>query len=127
MPSAAREQELLDRMWERVAPLLPPRPPQPKGGRPWADDKACFAGIVYVLRNGVRWNDLPRCFPSDTTCWRRQDAWTRAGVWDAVHRVILEELAAAGLLDTSEVYADATFAEDRKGGSAPAAPGAASG
>jgi transposase len=127
MPSAAREQELLDRMWERVAPLLPPRPPQPKGGRPWADDKTCFAGIVYVLRNGIRWNDLPRCFPSDTTCWRRQDAWARAGVWEQVHRVILEELAAAGKLDTSELFADATFAEDRKGGRAPAAPGAGSG
>ena len=45
MPSRKREQELLDRMWERVRPLLPVRPVNPKGGRPWADDKACFAGI----------------------------------------------------------------------------------
>jgi transposase len=127
MPSERREQELLDRMWERVRPLLPHRPRNPKGGRPWADDRACFAGIVYVLRNGIRWNALPGGFPSDTTCWRRQDEWTRAGVWDAVHRVILEELAAAGRLDTSELYADATFAEDRKGGRARAEPAAASG
>lgn len=127
MPSARRERELLDRMWERVRPLLPARAPNPKGGRPWADDRACFAGIVYGLRNGIRWNDRPAGFPSDTTCWRRQDARARAGVWDAVHRVILEELADAGGLDTSELYADATFAEDRKGGSARAAPAAASG
>ena len=127
MPSAARERIQLDRMWARVHPLLPRRVPGPKGGRPPADDRACFAGIVYVLRNGVRWNDLPRCFPSDTTCWRRQDAWSRAGVWDAVHAVILGELDAAGRLGTSELYADATFAEDRKGGSARAARAAASG
>lgn len=126
MPSQRREQELLDRMWARVAPLLPVRVANPKGGRPWADDKACFAGIVYVLRNGIRWNDLPADFPSDTTCWRRQDEWTQAGVWDAVHRIILEELAAVGELDTSEVYADATFAESRQGGRARAARAAVS-
>jgi hypothetical protein len=51
MPSKRREQQLLDRMWERVQPLLPHKPPHPKGGRPFADDKACFAGIVYQLRN----------------------------------------------------------------------------
>ena len=46
MPSRAREAELTDALWERVAPLLPPQRPQPKGGRPFADDKRCFAGIV---------------------------------------------------------------------------------
>ncbi len=125
MPSRRREQELLDRMWERVRPLLPPRPPHPKGGRPFADDKACFAGIVYQLRNNVRWNDLPGCFPSGVTCWRRHRDWTEAGLWDSVWRLVLAELAAAGLLDTSELFLDATFVESRKGGSASAARAAA--
>jgi len=126
MPSRKREQELLDRMWERVRPLLPVRPVNPKGGRPWADDKACFAGIVYQLRNNVRWNHLPPCFPSGVTCWRRHRDWTQAGVWHRVWRVVLAELAEAGALDTSELFLDATFAEARKGGSASAAPAAAS-
>jgi transposase len=126
MPSKAREQQLLDRMWDRVRRLIPARRPNPKGGRPWADDKACFAGIVYQLRNAVRWNHLPPCFPSGVTCWRRHRDWAAAGVWAAVHRVVVEELAAAGRLDTSELFLDATFAEDRKGGRASAAPGAAS-
>ena len=127
MPSPAREQRLLDAMWGRVAPLLPHRPRNPNGGRPWADDRSCFAGIVYVLRNGVRWNALPPHFPSDTTCWRRHRDWAKAGVWEAVHRVVVEELAAAGLLDTRELFLDATFAEARKGGSASAGPSAARG
>ena len=126
MPSPRREQMLLDRMWDRVEPLLPAHPPQPRGGRPFADDRACFAGIVFQLRNAVRWNHLPPCFPSGVTCWRRHRDWTRAGVWAAVHRVVVEELAAAGLLDTSELFLDATFAEDRQGGRASAAPAAAS-
>ncbi len=116
MPSRRREQELLDALWDRVRPLLPPRPPHPKGGRPFADDKACFAGIVYALRNAVRWNDMPAGFPSGVTCWRRHRDWTRAGVWDAVWRAVLTELAAARRLDTSELFLDATFAEDRRGG-----------
>jgi transposase len=127
MPSKRREQQLLDRMWDRVRPLLPARRPNPKGGRPWSDDKACFAGIVYQLRNGCRWNHLPACFPSGVTCWRRHRDWTAAGVWAAAHRVAVEELAAAGRLDTSELFLDATFAEDRTGGNASAALGAASG
>lgn len=126
MPSKKREQELLDRLWERVRPLLPPRAPNPKGGRPWADDKACFAGIVFALRNAVRWNHIPPPFPSGVTCWRRHRDWTAAGVWDRVWRVVLAELADAGKLDTSELFLDATFAEDRQGGLATAGRAVAS-
>ena len=126
MASRKREQELLDRMWERVSPLLPPRPPQPKGGRPFADDKACFAGIVYQLRNAIRWNDMPAQFPSGVTCWRRHRDWTRAGVWPTVWKRVLAELSVAGLLDTTELLLDATFAESREGGNARAARAAAS-
>lgn len=120
MPSKAREQELLDRMWERIAPLLAPHPPHPKGGRPWVDDKACFAGIVYVLRNAIRWNAMPSDFPSGVTCWRRYRDWTVSGVWHRVWKIVLAELDEAGELDTSELFLDATFAEARKGGRASA-------
>ena len=122
MPSRAREAELTDAMWERVAPLLPPQRPQPKGGRPFAGDKRCFAGIVYQLRNSIRWNAMPAEFPSGVTCWRRFDLWTKLGLWPRVHAIVLEELRDAGLLDTSEFFADATFAEARKGGTASALP-----
>ena len=125
MPSKAREKELLDRLWERVAPLLPRRRPQPKGGRPWVDDKACFQGIVHQLRNAIRWNDMPPCFPSGVTCWRRHRDWTVSGVWHKVWKIVLDELDEAGELDTSELFFDATFAEARKGGRASAPRNAA--
>ena len=127
MPSRKREQELLDRLWDRVRPLLPVRPVNPKGGRPWADDKACFAGIVFALRNAVRWNHIPPPFPSGVTCWRRHRDWTAAGVWPAVWKEVLRELEAAGMLDTTELFLDATFAEARKGGRASARPSAVGG
>ena len=127
MPSRRREQRLLDALWEPVRPLLPPRPPQPKGGRPFADDKACFAGLVFALRNSVRWDHLPAGVPSGVTCGRRHRDGTAAGVWDRVWQVVRAELAAAGKLDTSARFRDATVAEDRAGGRSPAAPAAASG
>jgi transposase len=121
MPSRARELDLIDAMGERIQPLLPLKPEQPLGGRPYADDKRCLAGIVFILRNGARWNDMPREFPSGVTCWRRHRDWTALGVWPRVWKRILRELEAAGQLDTNELAIDATFAEAQKGGTAMAA------
>lgn len=122
MPSVAREAQLNDRLWERVRPLLPPAPPRPKGGRPRADDRACFEGIVYVLRNGVRWRDLPSQYPSGPTCWRRHVEWTGEGIWQSVWAIALEELAAEGGVDVEELFADATFTPAQKGGTKSAKP-----
>jgi transposase len=45
---------LTDEQWERIAPLLPEHAPSPKGGRPWADDRDCLEGILWLLRSGAR-------------------------------------------------------------------------
>lgn len=125
MPSKQRERELNDRLWERVKPLLPPPVPKPRGGRPRADDRACFEGVVYVLRNGLRWNDMPDRFPSGPTCWRRHAEWTGDGVWEAVWRAALDELAEVGRLDPSELALDCTFAPAQKGATRSASLGSA--
>ncbi len=117
MPDAATERDLNDRLWERVRPLLPPPSPHPRGGRPFADDRACFEGIVYLLRNGLRWRQMPSCYPSGVTCWRRHKAWTEAGVWHRVWKLVLRELDEAGQLDTSELVLDGTFVQAKGGAS----------
>ena len=76
-----------DELWETVAPMLPPDPPRPKGGRPRVPDRAVLAGIIYVLRSGVPWRMLPKelgC--SGVTCWRRLKDWQKAGVWGTLHQ-----------------------------------------
>jgi transposase len=90
-----------DDLWAAVAPLLPPEPPKPKGGRPRLSDRAALTGIVFVLRSGLPWEMLPAEMGcgSGMSCWRRLRDWHAAGVWAALHRVLLERLQAAGQID----------------------------
>ncbi len=110
--------EITDEQWERIKPHLPARTRSSKGGRPRADDRACFEGILWILRSGARWKDLPRDrgFPSPATCWRRLGRWERGGVWLRLWEAFLDELDEQGKLDWSECFADATFASAKKRG-----------
>ncbi|WP_230950774.1 IS5 family transposase, partial [Xanthomonas translucens] len=67
----------------------------PKGGRPRVDDQSALNGIVYVLRTGIAWEDLPQelGYGSGMTCWRRLRDWQAAGVWHRLHQVLLAELS----------------------------------
>ena len=55
---------LTDGQWERVAPHLPVHAPSPKGGRPREDDRECLEGVLWLLRSGARWQDIPVDLPS---------------------------------------------------------------
>ena len=106
---------LTDDHWERVAPHLPEHPPSPKGGRPRADDRECLEGILWLLRTGGRWQDIPVDLPSGSTCWRRLQEWAGEGVLADIHAILIEELGALGKLDLEELLADATFIRVKKG------------
>src|ERR671930_297528 len=83
-----------DTLWETIAPLLPPEPPKPKGGRPRVPDRAALTGILFVLRSGIPWELLPQEMDcgSGVTCWRRLRDWQRAGVWQRLHQALLDRL-----------------------------------
>jgi transposase len=106
---------LTDEQWDRVAPHLPEHPPSPQGGRPRADDRACLEGILWLLRTGARWQDIPVDLPSGSTCWRRLREWAGEGVLQDVHALLVEELSELGQLDLTELLADATFIRAKKG------------
>jgi transposase len=118
--------DLHDEFWQALQPHLPPRRGySPKGGRPLADDSACLRGILYVLREGCRWQKLPAAAlgcPSGSTCWRRFRAWTRAGVWRKAHVQLLDLLGEEGLLDLKHVIIDSASTRAQKGGRTPAPP-----
>ena len=116
---------LTDEQWERIAPHLPAHPPSPKGGRPRALDRECLEGILWLLRSGARWQDIPVDLPSGSTCWRRLQQWAAEEVLEHVQAVLVRELDALGRVDLNELLADATFIRAKKGGSKSAGPSAA--
>ncbi|WP_106974220.1 IS5 family transposase [Kitasatospora phosalacinea] len=109
-----------DDLWERVAPLLPPRPPRrPRyPGRLPTDDRAALRGIMYVLCKGVSWRDVPaeRTGCSGVTAWRRLRDWSQAGVWPRLHELLLAELRSAGLLEMDDAAVDGSHVRALKGG-----------
>lgn len=110
-----------DELWEYVEPLLPARTAKPRGGRPRACDRAALEGIVYVLKTGIPWGMLPNGFGvSGVTCWRRLRDWQQNGVWNRLHRVLLDELGKAGLLDWSRAALDSASVPAKKGVNKPA-------
>jgi transposase len=114
-----------DEQWALVAPHLPEHPPSPKGGRPRAPDRECLGGLLWYLRTGARWRDLPVDLPSGSTCWRRLVDWAGDGVLPHLHAVLLEQLGEAGKLALEELFADATFIRAKRGAPRSARPSAA--
>jgi transposase len=82
-----------DELWEVVEPLLLPALPWSGGGRPRVPAREVFSSIIYVLKTGIPWGLLPREFGcSGVTCWRRLSDWRRAGVFEKLHRALLNKL-----------------------------------
>ena len=90
-----------DELWEIIEPLLPEELPKPKGGRPRVEDRAALSGIIFVLKSGIPWEMLPQEMGcgSGSTCWRRLRDWQEAGVWEDLHRVLLDRLGEADRID----------------------------
>ena len=97
-----------DELWTVVEPLLPEQPPKPKGGRPRVNDRAALTGILFVLKTGIPWEMLPQEMGcgSGMTCWRRLKEWHKAGVWERLHRALLDRLGEAGRIDWSRASLD---------------------
>ncbi len=111
-----------DDLWDVIEPLLPKRPPRPKGGRPVVDDRAALTGILFVLKTGLPWEYLPQEMGcgSGMTCWRRLRDWQRAGVWDQLHRMLLDRLRGADQLDWSRAAVDSASVRAVGGAKKPA-------
>jgi transposase len=108
--------DLTDAQWAILAPTFRPRRRPDGRGRPWADARAVLNGVLWVLRTGAPWHDLPRRYPPYQTCHRRFQQWQRSGRLDRLLRRLAEDLRDRGKIDLTETFVDATFAGAKKGG-----------
>src|SRR5262250_2284539 len=105
---------LTDAQWERIRPQLPREKRHRRGGRPRADPRRCFEGILWILWTGAPWCELPARYGSPTTCWRRLRDWEADGTLLALWRAFLAELHDADNLRWDECFADGSFAPAKK-------------
>lgn len=112
----ANARDLSDRQWRTLDELIPEPPRRKDGrGRPWKDRRAVLNGILWVLRTGAPWADVPDRYPSYQTCHRRFQQWVRSGVMRGVLEALALELKVRGDLDVKEAFIDGSFAPAKKG------------
>jgi transposase len=101
-----RRHELTDRQWEQLAPLLPPE--RPATGRPSRDHRTILNGILWKLRTGAPWRDVPERYGPWATLYSRFRRWRLAGVWDRLFAAVQTQADAAGELDWTVHFVDGT-------------------
>jgi transposase len=109
---------LTDELWAIIEPVLPKWTPSPKGGCPRLDDRKALTGILFVLKTGIPWEDLP-CEMGcgcGMTCWRRLRDWQADGTWLKVHKILLDRLRAADKIDWSRALIDSAQVRAAYGG-----------
>jgi transposase len=107
-----------DELWNILAPLGPPHPPSGKGGRTRLPDRLCLNGILFVLRESIRWQSLPLQlgWGSGSTCWRRITEWIQAGVWEKAQACLVVALGERGLLNWDRAVVDSCSVCALRGG-----------
>ena len=107
--------DLTDAQWAVLDPLFRPRRRSDGRGRPWRDTRAVVNGVLWILRTGAPWHDLPNRYPPYQTCHRRFQHWQRSGVLLKLLQKLAEDLRDRGKLDLSEAFVDASFSSAKKG------------
>ncbi len=120
--------DLTDAQWSFIEPLIPSPPHRPdRRGRPWRDPRDVLNGILWILRTGAPWKDLPERYPPYQTCHRRFQQWCRDGTIERVLHGLAQDLYERGKLDITEAFIDGTFAGAKKGAPASGKPSGARG
>lgn len=108
--------DLTDEQWAIVEPLLPKPVKRVDGkGRPRVDDRAVLNGILWVMRTGAPWHDMPERYPSYQTCHRRFQEWVRSGTFERMLKRLVQDVKERGDLDLTECFIDGTFVMAKKG------------
>jgi transposase len=108
--------DLTNEQWTRIEPLVSsPTPKRDGRGRPARDPREVLNGILWILRTGAPWKDVPQRYPPYQTCHRRFQQWVRQGVFKRVLLELAEDLYERGGIDIREAFIDGSFSPAKKG------------
>jgi transposase len=123
--------DLTDEQWARLEPLLPPQ--KPRVGKPAKAHRQILNGILWKLRTGAPWRDMPERYGPWSTVHSRFRRWRQAGIWDGILAALQQQGDAAGALDWQLHFVDGSVvrahqhAAGAKGGTLQPRPWAAAG
>lgn len=106
--------EITDKQWTKLQSYLPKR--REGRGRPEADQRKTLNGIMYVLKTGCAWADMPKEYGSYATCWRRHRQYAKLGILDRIWRFLLRDLYEKQKIQLDMVHLDASFVSAKNGG-----------
>lgn len=108
--------ELTNEQWNRIEPIITAAAPikDPRGRKP-RNAREVLDGILWILRTGAPWKDLPARYPPYQTCHRRFQQWVRQGVFRLIAMELVQDLAERGKIDITEAFIDGTFVPAKKG------------
>jgi transposase len=110
----AKRYELTGAQWKRLEPLLPGKAGDP--GRTAADNRLFVNGVLWVLRSGAHWCDLPERYGKWKSLHQRFGRWAKAGVWERVFEALIDDADNEYLmLDTTLVRAHQQAATGKGG------------
>ena len=116
--------EVPDELWAVLAPLIAAVGPPKPTGRKREDARAILNALIFRMRSGCQWNQLPERFPDDSTVHRTFQRWVRLGLFAQLWAVLLKRCAELGGVDWEWQAADGAMGKARLGGtsSAPTRP-----
>lgn len=110
--------DIRDEQWEAVQSCFPVeelRRTTKKGGRPYVEVRHVLDGVLWVLRTGAPWADMPRRYPPYQTCHRRFQTWIEDKTLERILHRLAEDLRDRGKLDLTEAYIDGSHAGAKRG------------
>ncbi|WP_155717514.1 IS5 family transposase, partial [Leptospira weilii] len=108
--------DLSNDQWKILEPLIiEPNVREDGKGRPRMDARSILNGILWILRTGAQWKELPDRYPPYQTCHRRFQEWNRNGTMRNMIRSLASDLKERGGIDIEESFIDGTFVPAKKG------------
>lgn len=107
--------KLTEKQWQLIAPLFENASRVGTVGRPALPARDVLNGVLWILKTGARWKDLPSEYPSYQTCHRRFQQWVRDGTIERALQMLAEDLRERGGIDIREAFIDGTFSSAKKG------------
>lgn len=108
---------LTNEQWDLIVPLLPPSSRKDGRGRPRRNGREMLDGILWILKAGAQWHELPRGrgYAPYQTCHRRLQEWTKKKIFQQIVTVTAQDMEERGMIDLEERFLDGTFSSAKKG------------